>query len=33
MSIGKDMGAVNGKIEIDEKTGEVVMKFKLPNLK
>lgn len=33
MSTGKDMGAENAKIEVDENTGEVVMKFKLPNLK
>ena len=30
MSTGKDMGMEDQKIEIDKKTGEVTMKFKLP---
>ena len=30
MSTGKDLGLENQKIEIDKKTGEVVMRFKLP---
>lgn len=30
MSTGKDLGTENQKIEIDHKTGEVTMKFKLP---
>lgn len=30
MSTGKDMGIEDQKIEIDKKTGEVTMKFKLP---
>lgn len=33
MSTGQDMGAENQKIEVDEKTGEVTMKFKLPGFK
>lgn len=32
MSTGKDMGLENQKIEIDKKTGEVVMRFKIPKL-
>jgi hypothetical protein len=30
MSTGKDMGIEEQKIEVDTKTGEVTMKFKLP---
>lgn len=30
MTTGKDMSAENQKIEIDKKTGEVVMRFKVP---
>jgi ERCC4-related helicase len=30
MATGKDMGIENQKIEIDKKTGEVVMRFKIP---
>lgn len=32
MATGKDMGMENQKIEIDNQTGEVVMRFKLPSL-
>lgn len=32
MATGKDLGSEDQKIEIDEKTGEVVMRFKLPGL-
>ncbi len=33
MSTGQEMGIENQKIEIDEETGEVMMKFKLPGFK
>lgn len=33
MSTGKDLGADSTKIEIDQETGEVVMKFKLSNMR
>ncbi len=32
MSTGKDMGLENQKIEIDKKSGEVVIRFKIPKL-
>lgn len=31
MSTGKDLASSGSKVEIDEETGEVVMRFKLPN--
>ena len=32
MATGKDMGAENAEIKVDQASGEVTMKFKIPNL-
>lgn len=32
MATGKDLGFEGRKIEIDKETGEVVMRFKMPEL-
>jgi SNF2 family DNA or RNA helicase len=32
MATGKDLGLENNKVEVDKKTGEIVMRFKLPSL-
>jgi len=32
MATGKDMGTGAGKVEVDRQTGEVVMRFKFPEL-
>jgi hypothetical protein len=30
MTTGKDLGLENQKVEVDKKTGEIIMRFKIP---